>query len=66
MSRLWLWKGACVFYSMTVNYGFDVEVRHYRFCESYDHLESLGVWDFGGKVINVFYFRTKEKEKETI
>ena len=50
---------------MTVAYDFDVEVRHCRFCEAYD---SLGVFRclrfWFGKVINVFYFRTKEKEKE--
>ena len=66
MSRLWPRKGACVFYTMTVAYSFDVEVRHCKFCECYD---SLGVFwclrFWFGKVINVFYFRTKEKEKET-
>ena len=50
---------------MIVNYGFDVEVRHYRFCESYDSLGIFGCLRFWfGKVINVFYFRIKEKEKE--
>ena len=52
---------------MTIAYDFDVEVRHCRFRESYDLLgvfECLRFWF--GKVINVFYFRTKEKEKETI
>ena len=48
---------------MTVAYGFDVEVRHYRFCEGYDSLGVFGCLRFWfGKVINVFYFRTKEKE----
>ena len=66
MSRLQPRKGACVFYLMTVAYGFDVEVRHCRFCEGYDSLEVFGCLRFWfGKVINVFYFRTKEKEKET-
>ena len=50
---------------MTVAHGFDVDVKHYRFCEGYD---SLGVFRclrfWFEKVINVFYFRTKEKEKE--
>ena len=50
---------------MTVAYGFDVEVRHCRFCEDYDFLGVFGCLRFWfGKVINVFYFRTKEKEKE--
>ena len=48
---------------MTVAYSFDVEVRHCRLCQGYD---SLGVFRclrfWFGKVINVFYFRTKEKE----
>ena len=51
---------------MTVAYGFDVKVRHCRFCEGYD---SLGVFEclrfWFRKVINEFYFRTNEKEKET-
>ena len=48
---------------MTVAYGFDVEVRHYRFCEGYDLLGVFGCLRFWfGKVINVFYFRTKENE----
>ena len=51
---------------MTVAYGFDIEVRHCRFCEGYDSLRVFGCLKFWfGKVINVFYFRTKEKEKET-
>ena len=51
------------FYSMTVAYGFDVEVKHYRFCEGYDSLGVFGCLRFWfEKVINVFYFRTKEKE----
>ena len=66
MSGLWLRKGACVFYSMTIAYGFDVELRHCRFCEGYDLLGVFGCLRFWiGKVIHVFYFRTKEKEKET-
>ena len=66
ISGLWLRKGACVFYSMTIAYGFDVELIHCRFCEGYDLLGVFGCLRFWiGKVINVFYFRTKEKEKET-
>ena len=66
MSRLWPRKETCVFYSMTVAYSFDVEFRHCKFCEGYDSLEVFGCLRFWfGKVINVFYFRTKEKEKET-
>ena len=52
---------------MTVAYSFDVEVRHCRLCQGYD---SLGVFRclrfWFGKVMNVFYFRIKENEKETI
>ena len=56
-------KGACVFYSVTVAYGFGVEVKHCRFCEGYDLLRVFGCLRFWfEKVINVFYFRTKEKE----
>ena len=51
---------------MAVAYDFDVEVRHCRFCEGYDSIGFFGCLRFWlGKVINVFYFRTKEKEKET-
>ena len=50
--------GLCFFYSVTVTYGFDVEIGRCGFCEDCDSL-----WVFG-KIINVFCFRTKEKEKE--
>ena len=50
---------------MTVAYSFDVEVRHCKFCEGYNSLGVVGCLRFWlGKFINVFYFRTKEKEKE--
>ena len=56
-------EGACVFYSVMVAYNFDVKIRHCRFCKDYD---SLGVFEILiWEVINVFYFITKEKEKET-
>ena len=54
------------FYSMTLAYGFDIEVGRCEFCEGYDLLgvfECLRFWF--RKVINEFYFRTNEKEKET-
>ena len=38
MSRLWPRKRACVFYSMTVIYNFDVEVRYCGFYEGYSSL----------------------------
>ena len=58
-------EGACVFNSMTVAYGFDVEVKHCRFYEDYDSFGVFGCLRFWfGKAINVFYFRTTEKEKE--
>ena len=61
MSRLWPRKGACFFYSLTVSYGFDVEVGRYGFCESYDSLWVFGCLRFWfGKVINVFCFKAKE------
>ena len=49
-------RGLCFFYSVTVTYGFDVEIGRCGFCEDCDSL-----WVFG-KIINVFCFRTKEKE----
>ena len=56
-------EGPCVFYSVTVAYGFGVEIRNCRFCEDYDLLGVFGCLRFWfEKVINVFYFRTKEKE----
>ena len=48
-----------------VAYGFDVIVRHCGFCEGCDFLWVFGCLRFGfGKVIIVFCFSTKEKEKE--
>ena len=50
---------------MTIAYGFDVEVKHCRFYEGYDSFGVFGCLRFWfGKAINVFYFRTTEKEKE--
>ena len=66
MSRLWPTKGTCIFYSMTLAYSFDVKVRRCGFCEGSNSLwvfTCLGFWF--GKVINVFCFRIREKEKET-
>ena len=60
MSRLWPRKEACVFYSMTIAYSFDVEVKHCGFFEVCDSLWVFGCLGFWfGKVINEFCFRTK-------
>ena len=65
VSRLWPRKGDCIFYSVIVAYGFDVEVGCCGFCESCDLFCVFGCLRFWfKKVINVFCFRTKEKEKE--
>ena len=51
---------------MMVVYGFDVQIERCGFCESCDSLWVFGFLGFWfGKVINVFCFRTQEKEKET-
>ena len=59
-------EGGLLFYLVIVAYSFDIEVKHCRFCKGYN---SLGVFVclrfWFGKVVNVFHFRTKEKEKET-
>ena len=56
-------KGACVFYSVTVAYGFDVEVRHCRFCEGYDLLRVFGCLRFWfEKVIMYFILELKKKK----
>ena len=66
LSKLWPRKGACVFYSVTIAYSFDVEVERFGFYKGCDLLWVFGCLGFWfGKIINVFYFRTKEKEKET-
>ena len=66
MSKLWPRKGACVFYSVAIAYSFDVEVKRFGFYEGCDLLWVFGCLGFWfGKIINVFCFRTKEKEKET-
>ena len=50
---------------MTVAYGFEVIVRHCGFCEGSDHLGVFGCVRFWfGKVITLFSFCAKEKEKE--
>ena len=62
MSRLWPRKGTCIFYSMTVAYGFDVEVERCGFCECFNSLwvfRCLGFW-FG----NVIYFVLELKKKK--
>ena len=67
VSRLWPRKGGCIFYSVMVAYGFDVEIRCCGFCEDCDSLWVFGSLRFCfGKVINVFCFRTKEKGGKNI
>ena len=65
MSRLWSRKGAGIFCSVTVAYGFYVEIGHYGFCEGFDSLWIFGCLRFWfGKVINIFWFWTKDKAKK--
>ena len=45
MSRLWPRKEPCVFYSVMVAYGFDVEVRHCKFCEDFDSFRVSGCFE---------------------
>ena len=56
VSRLWPRKGDCIFYSVTVAYGFDVEVGCCGFCEGCDSrvFGCLRFWF--GKVISVIFF----------
>ena len=61
MNRLWSRKRTCSFYSVTVAYDFDVKVIRCEFCEGCDKsFTYLEIWF--GKVVNLFCFRTKEKE----
>ena len=47
--------------------GFNVEVKHCRVCQDYDSLGVFGCLRFWfGKVNKCIFFRTKEKEKETL
>ena len=51
------------FYSMTLVYGFDIEVGRCEFCEGYDSLGVFGCLRFWfGKVINIFCFRTNQPD----
>ena len=51
------------FYSMTLVYGFDIEVERCEFCEGYDSLGVFGCLRFWfGKVINIFCFRANQPD----